>query len=290
MRIRTLSALVLTLLSACSSAADGGALGSTAQASTTTPGSTTADPVTADAGTTAPELVFDGSWGYHGVNARTPGSLGYIVYDTSRLPSCRATTDGVQAWAIAAFVSVDGGAAITYPFPTGVQGAAVQVPVEIPYGSSMALWFEATDDSGCEQWDSNYGQNYVFSIEDPTRSVVHFTAGWTTSLESAPGADYALVGGTTVDIDYDFRRLPQCRSTSGANPAWAITMFTQVDGGAISSTELSLTIDGAEIQQPGHVTLPAGAQTVALWFENDDVYGCNQWDSSYGANYTFAVH
>ena len=79
-------------------------------------------------------------------------------------------------------------------------------------------------------------------------------------------------------------------TTSGANPAWAITMFTQIDGGAVSSTELSLTIDGSEIQQPGHVTLPAGAQTIAFWFENDDVYGCNQWDSSYGANYNFTVH
>jgi hypothetical protein len=119
---------------------------------------------------------------------------------------------------------------------------------------------------------------------------VHLADGWTTSLEAAPGADYALVGGTTVDIDYDFRRLPQCRSTSGANPAWSITMFSQIDGGAVSSTELSLTVDGSEIQQPGHVTLPAGAQTIALWFENDDVYGCNQWDSGYGANYTFTVH
>ncbi len=123
MRIRTLTALVLTLLSACSSAADNAGIGSTAQAATKTTGaaSTTA---TEDAGTTAPQLVFDGTWGYHGVNARTPGSLGYIVYDTSRLPKCRATTDGVQAWAISAFVSVDGGAAVTYPFPTGVQGAA----------------------------------------------------------------------------------------------------------------------------------------------------------------------
>jgi hypothetical protein len=290
MRSRNLSALVLTLLSACSSAADGTGLGSTAQAVTTDAGVARGDAATADAGATAPQLVFDGSWGYHGVNARTPGSLGTIVYDTSRLPNCRATTDGVQAWAISAFVSVDGGAAISYPFPAGVQGAAVQVPIEIPYGSNMALWFEATDDSGCEQWDSNYGQNYAFSIDNRTRGVVHFAAGWTTSLEPAPGQDDALVGGTTVDIDYDFRRLPQCRSSSGADPAWVITMFTQIDGGAVSSTELALTIDGTEIQQHGHVTLPVGARTIALWFENDDVYGCNQWDSSYGANYNFAVH
>jgi hypothetical protein len=290
MRARNLSALVLTLLSACSSGADGTGLGSTAQAVTTATGVASGDAATADAATTAPELVFDGAWGYHGVNARTPGSLGYIVYDTSRLPSCRATTDGVQAWAISAFVSVDGGAAISYPFPTGAEGPAVQVPIEIPYGSSMALWFEATDDSGCEQWDSSYGQNYVFSIDNPTRGVVHFAAGWTTSLEPAPGEEDALVDGATVDIDYDFRRLPQCRSSSGANPAWAITMFVQIDGGPVSSTELALTIDGSEIQQPGHVTLPTGAKTIALWFENDDVYGCNQWDSSYGANYNFAVH
>ena len=283
---RTFPALGLILLGACS-AGSGGSVGSTSQATSV---ASAAPESQADAAIPAPELVFDGTWGYHGVNARTPGSLGYVVYDTSRLANCRATTDGVQAWAISAFVSVDGGVALSYPFPTGVQGAAVQVPIEIPYGENMALWFEATDDSGCEQWDSNYGRNFVFSIDPAARAVVHFTSSWTTSVEAAPGEDDALEGGTTVDIDYDFRRLPQCRSSYGASPAWSISMFTRVDGGTVTSEELEVTALGTRIQGPGHVRIPAGAKSIAFWFENDDAYGCNEWDSSYGANYTFAVH
>ena len=35
-------------------------------------------------------------------------------------------------------------------------------------------------------------------------------------------------------------------------------------------------------------TLPF-AGTLQIWFENTDVFGCTAWDSSYGANYSFAV-
>jgi Family of unknown function (DUF6209) len=155
----------------------------------------------------------------------------------------------------------------------------------------MAIWFEATDDSGCTQWDSNYGGNFHFTVAAPTRSGIHFAADFTTSVTSAPGNDYALEGGQWIDVDYDFARLPACRSYGPGNvPAWAVTMFYQIDGGAAVANDLDLRIDTSAVQQPGHIALPTGAQTLALWFENDDVYGCNAWDSDYGANYSFAVH
>jgi hypothetical protein len=244
----------------------------------------------ADTTSTTPDFVFDGTWGYHGDGTRTPGAIANIVYDTSRLSKCRATTDGVAAWAIVAFVSADGGAAKQYPLPA-VDGSAVSVPIEIPYATDMAIWFEATDDSGCTQWDSNYGNNFHFNVETPTRTVVHFNSNFTTSVQSAPGLDFPLQSGAVVDIDYDFARLPQCRSYSGNVPAWQITLFYQRNGGTPVSDDLNVAVDNNfRVQQPGHIELPAGTTSLTVWFENDDTYGCNAWDSDYGQNYTFAVH
>jgi hypothetical protein len=166
----------------------------------------------ADTASSLPDLVFDGTWGYHGDGARVPGSLAHIVYDTSRLSKCRATTDGVAAWAIVAYVSGDGAPAKPYPLPTGVTGSAVEVPIEIPYARDLAVWFEATDDSGCTEWDSNFGSNFHFTVDAPTVTVLHFASDYTTSIQPAPGAQYPLETGRSIDVDYDFARLSQCRA------------------------------------------------------------------------------
>lgn len=244
----------------------------------------------ADTTSTAPDFVFDGSFGYHGDGTRTPGSVAHIVYDTSRLPKCRATQDGVAAWSIVAFVSADGGAAKQYALPS-VDGSAVQVPIEIPYATDMAIWFEATDESGCTQWDSSYGNNFHFNVAEPTRTVVHFNSNFTTTTQSAPGNDYPLKAGQVVDIDYDFARLSECRSYSANVPAWQITMFYQRNGGTVVSSDLNVLTDNIYgVQQPGHIELPAGTTNLTLWFENDDTYGCNAWDSNYSQNYSFSVN
>jgi hypothetical protein len=243
-------------------------------------GDTVADRTEADTGDA--QFVFDGTWGYHGVGTRTPGTVGTIVYDTSRLPSCRATTDGVNAWGITAFVSPDGGDAIQVQLPS--QTGIVSAPFEIPYASNLAFWFEAQDDAGCTQWDSNYGQNFPFTVDAATGTIVHFREGFSTQINGT------LTKGQSVTIDYDFRRLPLCRSTSGANPAWAITMWSQIDGGTATATDLDQTVDGYRFAMPATIALPASASTLTLWFENDDVYGCNAWDSNYGQNYPLSIH
>jgi hypothetical protein len=245
----------------------------------------------ADTTSSAPDFVFDGSWGYHGDGTRTPGAVAHVVYDTSRLSKCRATQDSVPAWAIVAFVSADGGPAKQVPLPS-VDGSAVSVPIEIPYATDMAIWFHATDDSGCDQWDSNYGNNFHFSVAAPTRTVIHFEPNFTTNVQSAPGNDFSLKAGQSIDIDYDFARLSQCRGFAAGNvPAWQITMWFQRDDGTPVSSDLNVAVDNNfRVQQPGHIELPVGMKRLTVWFQNDDVYGCNAWDSAYGANYSFDVH
>ena len=243
----------------------------------------------ADTTASTPDLVFDGSWGYHGDGTRTPGVIANIVYDTSRLPLCRATQDSVAAWAISAFVSADGGPAKPYPLPSGQTGTAVTVPIEVPYASDMAIWFEATDDSGCTQWDSNYGANFNFTVEDPTVSVIHFEPDFTTDLQSAPGNDYALKGGQSIDVDYVRAAAAVSLVRPGqragvADPRCSISSTAARRCRAISTCS---SIRASASSSPG-IALPAGAQTLTLWFENDDLFGCNAWDSDYGQNYAFA--
>ncbi len=237
----------------------------------------------AQADTSGAEFVFDGTFGYHGEGTVAPGAVGTISYDTSRLPNCRATQDSVAAWAIAAYVSVDGGAAIEIPFPS--QNGVVTAAFEIPWASDLAFWFHASDDSGCSEWDSDYGQNFHFAIAQiTTEPIVHFRSDFTTSTEGGVHA------GEAITIDYDFRRLAQCRSYEAGNmPAWGITMFSQIDGGTITTTELDRTVDGDRFGQPVVITPPQGSHTLSLWFQNTDVYGCSTWDSDYGQNYNFSL-
>jgi hypothetical protein len=236
----------------------------------------------AQADTSGATFVFDGSWGFHGEGTPAPGAVGTISYDNSRLPHCRATQDSVAAWAIVAFVSADGGDPIQIPLPS-VEGV-VSAAFEIPWASDLAFYFHATDDGGCSEWDSDYGQNFHFSIAQvTTEPIIHFASDFSTHTE---GGIHAGVG---ITIDYDFRRLSQCREVSNGIPAWGITMFSQIDGGAVTATELDRIVDDDKFGQPVMITPPLGSETMSVWFENTDVYGCNAWDSDYGANYTFSL-
>ena len=150
-------------------------------------------------------------------------------------------------------------------------------------GRAISRLVSTSDESGCSQWDSDYGQNFHFAIAQITTDpIVHFKSDFTTSTEGGVHA------GEAITIDYDFRRLTQCRSYEGGNmPAWGITMFSQIDGGTVTTTELDRTVDGDRFGQPVVVTPPQGSHTLSLWFQNTDVYGCNAWDSDFGQNYVF---
>jgi hypothetical protein len=122
------------------------------------------------------------------------------------------------------------------------------------------------------------------TVADPT---ITFTAGWTESTTP-------LVAGEQAQVSYDPARLPTCRGNLGygTGPSWSINAYTQVNGIAFNQP---LGIAGASLANLG---LPAGALpsftlpfagTLQLWFENSDAFGCNAWDSDYGANYSFTI-
>jgi hypothetical protein len=112
-------------------------------------------------------------------------------------------------------------------------------------------------------------------------ATITFGADWTDS------ASQPLVAGAAVTIAYDPARLPTCRGDLSTGPGWSISAFYQVNGGAVSS----VTVAGeglANSSPPATFVLPA-AGDLAMWFQVTSVWGCDAYDSSFGANYHFAI-
>jgi Family of unknown function (DUF6209) len=83
-----------------------------------------------------------------------------IEYDVSRLPSCRASYRGQDAWSIAGFVRFYPGQEVK---SVGLKSGSAEI--DVPANASrVELWFSNTDNTGCVAWDSRYGQNYSLDI------------------------------------------------------------------------------------------------------------------------------
>jgi hypothetical protein len=92
-----------------------------------------------------------------------------------------------------------------------------------------------------------------------------------------------LTAGGTVAIQYDTQRLTTCRDSQGGHPLWDITAHVRFEP---SGEEVGASVrDGA----PTFTVPTDGARQVVVWFENTDAYGCQAWDSNFGANYAFDV-
>ncbi|XXF78232.1 DUF6209 family protein [Myxococcaceae bacterium GXIMD 01537] len=115
--------------------------------------------------------------------------------------------------------------------------------------------------------------------------ALHFNADWSITASSDP-----LPVGAQVAVVYDANRLPQCRgTTSTGGPAWSITGFYSVNGGAAQSFWVAGHSPDPNPPAPALV-LPAGESgDVAVWFQVTSLYGCSAYDSNYGDNFHFNV-
>jgi hypothetical protein len=114
-------------------------------------------------------LKFLSDWTQEQSGNIRPGESLSIEYAIERLPGCRASRYGRDAWSITAGMRFH---------PTGQEesgavtareqsGAVVAAPltVEVPIDATrIELWFQNTDNTGCVAWDSRYGQNYWFDV------------------------------------------------------------------------------------------------------------------------------
>ncbi len=111
--------------------------------------------------------------------------------------------------------------------------------------------------------------------------TVRFNADWT-HTQSGP-----LIAGGKVRFAYDAQRLPGCRGDFNGQPAWAITGAYQLGGGAVGSFEAGGLSPSNGSEAP--VVLLQTPGDLAVWFQVTNRWGCQAWDSAYGANYHFKV-
>jgi hypothetical protein len=109
-------------------------------------------------------------------------------------------------------------------------------------------------------------------------ATLSFAADWT---ESTSGP---IIAGTKPKLVYDASRLAQCRGDQGGIPQWSLTAHYRLNGGA----EKQVTVAGLNaVKTP---TLEVGqAGDLELWFEVNDRWGCDAFDSDFGSNYHFTV-
>ena len=209
-----------------------------------------------------------------------------IDYAPERLPNCRATYNGLDAWSIQGFVAVDGGAAEALPL--AANGALLRATWTVPSeASEIALWFLNTDRAGCQDYDSLDGANYVYAVASPSVvTPVVFASDWTESTEGD------IVQGGSMQIVYSPARLRACRGTYHGGRTYNIyANWVFEPGGQLGHRALydGNYFGGEDSITEPIVSVPEDATSVSFWFSNSDYYGCSAWDSDYGANYSFPI-
>ncbi len=113
-------------------------------------------------------LSFKTGWTVETFGAPRPGAALVIAYDPARLPDCRGTKYGFDAWNIRAHYRFDDGPEQTAMLTQAQGNVQVAVPAVLAApvdAAEVELWFENQSYSGCRAWDSQYGANYHFTLE-----------------------------------------------------------------------------------------------------------------------------
>lgn len=213
-----------------------------------------------------------------------------IEYALERLPQCRGNVGGGgPGWSITGYYSENGGPAKSFE-PTALTEDGkdrVSKPVTIPLtqGGDLALWFQVTSRWGCSQYDSSFGQNYHLDVAGPAPEA---SASIVFEKDGSIRQDGALRAGSKVKIRYEQDRLPGCRRSQGGYPQWAISGFASIAGFDPQSFQTGRPEGSGREAIDAVLDLPRSGE-IALWFQVNDVGGCNAFDSNDGKNYRFRI-
>lgn len=146
-----LACLALVLLAGCSGAPDA-----------------TSDEAAGASASTAGETVlsFDADDTEHASGALVPGAKARIRYAFAR-EKCH---DAFGNSATTVFFRADGGHATSVHLIRSPHDGSLGAEITVPHGHTLDVWFhaqtfEGEENSGCDAWDSNFGQNFGFHIQ-----------------------------------------------------------------------------------------------------------------------------
>ena len=113
-------------------------------------------------------LSFKTGWTIEGFGAPRAGADLVIAYDPARLPDCRGSKYGHEAWNIRVHYRFDGGPVQVAMLTEAAGNVQVPVPAVLAAPADaevVEMWFENQSYSGCRAWDSRFGENYSFALE-----------------------------------------------------------------------------------------------------------------------------
>jgi hypothetical protein len=244
----------------------------------------TADPAYA---TETAVLAFLDDWRIEQRGELVAGGAVRIEYAPSRLPQCRGDFNGSPGWTITAYAALDGAAATsTYLAGFSATSEPSEPLVALSQPGDLELWFENTSRWGCLAHDSNFGENYHFTVKPEAdrpsgQAVARFLPDGSMQIEGRP------IRGGELRIEYDPERLTDCRGDQYGHPAWTITGYASANGAQADSFYV------AGFSATGAVDVPIidleQSGDLAIWFHNTSRWGCSAYDSADGANYHVAV-
>jgi hypothetical protein len=230
-----------------------------------------AQALNSNATATAPTITFAADWTQTTSAPLVAGGSATIAYDLSRASTaCEGESNNMDVWGESGFALFDDGTETSFSVSNLVGGvttptdATIAVPAA---AASVQLWFETNNIWGCAAYDSD---------------TVDFGADWSFT-QTGP-----VHAGDQVVVHYDPDRLNQCYALSNEQPAWNITLYWQVDGGAITDVAADVP-DGADLAPADPIISVPPGHDLAMWFEATSIYGCQAWDSDYGSNYHVAI-
>lgn len=111
-------------------------------------------------------ITFDASFHETVSGTLRAGGKVEITYDPARLTTCRGTEGGRPQWGIGGQWRVAGGEASAFTIAGLMEPPGNTVTLELPRSGDLEIWFTNTSKFGCVAYDSDYGRNYHFKVEN----------------------------------------------------------------------------------------------------------------------------
>jgi uncharacterized protein YraI len=118
---------------------------------------------------------------------------------------------------------------------------------------------------------------------DGDAPVIEFADDWSETVHGQ------LLAGSPVRIAYDLDRLQDCRGSTNGSEVWGVSGFASFDSGAPVTFGVSRLDGGVVRPVTAELEIPAGADSVQLWFSISNRWGCVAYDSNDNTNYAFDV-
>lgn len=127
------------------------------------------------------------------------------------------------------------------------------------------------------------------SVDEEPVAVGEAALGETTTLRFDADFEERLASplsrGQKLRVVYDPARLASCRGQQGGVPQWSLTGFYRIGSGPVRSFPVAGLNAPAEAPV---IELPRAGE-LRLWFQANDRWGCNAFDSDFGRDYRFTI-